>query len=280
MDPKESTTPTDDPNAAVTPPAADPVGTESTKTGDDANNLDPSKSDDTIVADDDKSKETNNDSDKTDDTPASKFDDDLDDWITKRGLKVPETDAEKQALQDLRNDQREFTRDRQAKKDAEELEKAKADAKSEVIDDEEDDELDDDQKRLKAVEERLAAEQTTRLQSEFYTTNKVTPEQHKALLDVMKEKFAAPTTPEGKKRAVELWSSVDALPDLLDLAKARLAKTESSTVAEEAARKEREKIERESNAKSPGRNASNTQTSDKTEDEARLERFKARYNKT
>lgn len=271
----EISTPADD-DAVVTPPAPDAADNGTTPPAGD--NPDASKSDDTtVVTDDDKSKETTT---KTDDTPATQFDDDLDDWITKRGHKVPETEAEKQSFQDLRNEQREFHSERQAKKDADELAKATADAKADVTSDDDDDDLDDEEKRLKKIEDDLASERTTRQQSEFYISNKVTPEQGKAILDVMKEKFAAPSSPEGKKRAFELWSTPEALPDLLDLAKARLAKAASSSVAEDAAKAEREKIERESNAKSPGRNATSTQTSDKTEDEARLERFKARYNKT
>lgn len=272
----ELSTPADDSAEVVTPPAPDAADTKTPESGDDLD-TNASKSDDTVVADDDKSKDTT----KTDDAPASKFDDDLDDWITKRGLKVPETEAEKQSLQELRNDQREFHSERQAKKDADELAKAQADAKSDVTTDEDDEEeLDPLEKRQNELDAKFEAEKTTRLQSEFYTVNKVTPEQHNALLSVMKEKFAAPATPEGKKRAFELWSSVDALPDLLDLANARLAKAGQSTVAEEAAKAEREKIERESQSKSPGRNATHTSTSDKTEDQQRLERFKARYNKT
>lgn len=234
-----------------------------------------------------KSTDTPADGDKTptdpkpEDTPAPKFDDDIDDWITKRGLKVPETEAEKQSLQDLRNEQRDFTRERQAKKDADELAKVTKDAKPvDDSNDDDDDDLDPLEKRQNKIEAELAAERTTRMQSEFYVTNKVTTDQHKAILDIMKEKFAAAPTPEGKKRAAELWTSVDALPDLLDLAKARLAVTASSTVAEDAAKAERERIERESQAKSPGRNATHTSTSEKSEDQARLDRFKARYNKT
>lgn len=280
-----STTPVDDPSKSDAPAesttATDPNTGTDNQPADKGDNLDESsKSTDTSSTDDDKSTDTKT-SDKTDDTPASQFDEDLDDWITKRGLKVPETDAEKQSLQDLRNEQREFTRERQAKKDAEELAKTRKDAAPEESDDE-DDELDPIEKRQNEIERQLAEERTTRMQSEFYTDNKVTPDEHKALIEVMKEKFAAPTTPEGKKRAFELWSSVEALPDLLDLARARVAKTTQSTVAEEAAREEREKIERESNASSPGRSASQHTPSgnkDVNSDAARLERFKARYNK-
>lgn len=271
----ELSTTADDDAAVVTPPAPDATDTKTATTGDD---LDASKSDDkTVVTDDDKSTDTTT---KTDDTPALQFDDDLDDWITKRGHKIPETDAEKKSFQDLRNEQREFHSERQAKKDADELAKATQDAKPADDTDDDDDDRDPVEKRQDKIEAELAAERTTRIQSEFYTSNKVTTEQHKEILTLIKEKVARPTTTEGKKKAAEYWTSTDALPDLLDLAKARVSKASQSTVAEEAARAEREKIERESHAKSPGRNATHTSTSDKTEDQARLERFKARYNKS
>lgn len=267
----EPSIPADD-NAEVVPTPAPDAADNGTDVK--VDNPDASKSDDTVVADDDKSKET-----PADDAPASQLDDDLDDWITKRGAKVPETDEEKKVFQDLRNEQREFHNERQSKKDAEDLAKAQADAKKDVPTTDEDDELDEEDSRLKKIEDELQNERTTRQQSEFYTSSKVTPEEHKALLDIYKEKVNKPETPEGRRRAVELWSSPDALPDLLDLAKARLGSAAQSTVADEAARAERERIARESESKSPSRSATSTQTSDKTEDQARLERFQARYNK-
>lgn len=270
----EPSIPADD-NADAVVPAPDAADNGTVPNED--NNPDASKSDDTVVADDDKSKET---PDNADDAPALQLDDDLDDWITKRGAKVPETDEEKKVFQDLRNEQREFHNERQSKKDAEDLAKAQADAKKDIPKtDDEDEELDEDDARIKKIEDDLASERTTRQQSEFYTSNKVTPEEHKAILDIYKEKVNKPESLEGRKRAVDVWSTPDALPDLLSLAKARLATSAQSTVAEEAARAERERIARESNASSPSRSAKSTQTSDKTEDEARLERFKARYNK-
>lgn len=285
---EKSTTPGNNPQdsditAGDTTAADSKTGTDN-QPGDNANNLDDSsKSTDNSAADDDK-KSTTDTSDKKDDTPASQFDEDLGDWITKRGLPEPTDDAQKQKYQDLRNEQREFTRSQQEKRaadDAKELGKAVNDAKADQDSDDDDDEgLDPLEKRVKQNEDALAEERVTRQQSEFYRSNSVTPEQHKEILSVMKEKFAAPTTPEGKKRAVELWSSPEALPDLLDLAKARLGSAEKATIADEAAQQEREKIARESQAKSPGRSASQHTSSDKTEDEARLERFKARYNKS
>ncbi len=286
MDDK-STTPADNPTnddalaegTTVTDPKAGTDNQPAEKNeGDNTDNTSKS-TDDTKSADD--GKESTDTSDDKEDTPASKLDDDLDDWIIKRGMKVPETDEEKQSFQDLRDDQRNYTREQQAKKDADELSRAVNEAKPEdKPDDDEEDALDPLEIRQNKIEADLAEEKKTRLQSEFYTSNQITPEQSQAILDVMKEKFAAPTTDEGKKRAFGLWSDPEMLPDLLDLAKARLSKATSSTVADEAKREERERIARESNAKSPGRSATDSPTSNKTEDDARLERFKARYNKT
>lgn len=242
--------------------------------GNDANNLDDSsKSTDTDSADDDKKSA---DDKKADDASAStELDSDLEDWIKGRGLTVPETEEGKQALQDLRNEQRDFTRSRQADKAAkdakalgDEITTNKPDSKTD-----DDDDADPLEKRVKANEEAFQQERTTRLQSEFYTTNSVTPEQHKTILEIFKEKVAAPTSQEGKQKAFDLWSSPDALTDLLDLAKARLGKGDDSVVADEAARKERERIARESQATSPGRGAKTSTSGEKTEDQKRLERF-------
>ena len=120
----------------------------------------------------------------------------------------------------------------------------------------------------------LHTERTTRLQSEFYSANNVTEEQAKAILDIYKQKVSLPSTPEGKQRAFDIWSDPSALTDLLDLADARLSKgSDTSTVANEAARKEREKIARESQANSPGRGAKSTISGTKTPEQQRLERF-------
>lgn len=280
MDP--TSTPTGD--GSETPNSQPPVADNGT--GAEANDPNPSKSADTPAADDDKSTPTpdasqgdgGESSGKQDDTPASQFDDDLDDWVDKRGLPKPTTDDERKAYQTQRDEQRDFHAARQAKEGADDLSQAVNDAKDDLKDPEGDDEGDDD--RITALEKAHQEERTLRLQNEFYTTNKVTNEQHKVILDIMKEKFNTPASREGKQRALDMWSSVDALPDLLDLAKARLAVAEQGVVIDEAARQERERIERESNANSPGRHASQVTTNDKTEDDARLERFKARYNKS
>jgi len=275
----DPTTPVDNLNgdADTSTTATDPNGTGQ-GTGADANDSDPSKSTDTSSADGDK-KPTANDSADQVDTPAP-LDADLDDWIEKKGLAKPTTEAEKRAYQDMRNDQREFTRQQQAKKDSSTLADSVTKTKDELKPKEGDEELDPVEKRLADLEADRVAERTTRLQSEFYTTEKVTPEEHKQILEIFKEKVDRQPDNASKLKAVDLWGSPEALPDLLDIARARLAKTsDSSEVAEKAAREERERIARESNAKSPGRNASTTTTADKTETEAQVERFRTRFNK-
>lgn len=278
--PEPSTTATDANDDANTSTTDDTTTTATdNKTADDSNNLDASKSDDTtVVADDDK--KSDDKTTKSDDTLAS-FDNDLDEWATKRGFPKATTDTEKQAYQDQRNQQREFTREQQAKKDADDLSKEVAKAKSGLPQDE-DDELDPLEKRQNAIEAQMKSERETRLQSEFFINEKVSTEEGKMIVAVMSEKFNRPTTEEGKRRALETWSDPDALPDLLDIARSRIAKTvDTSAITEEAARKERERIARESNAKSPNRSATVADNdSNKTQDQERLERFKARYNKS
>lgn len=276
MDPKDPTPAADNPTDVVADAPVDPAaaGDGTGANADDPTN--PSKSTDPSAADGDKKPPVSDDGAAG--TPAT-FDPDLDQWIEKRGLTKPDTDEQKQAYQDLRNGQREFTREQQAKKDADALGKTVTDVTKDLKktdpDDDEDDPL---AKKVADLEAANTAERNVRLQSEFYTTQQVTPEEHKLILDIFKEKVDTQPTDDAKLKAVDLWGSPTMLPDLLDIARARLAKsTDTSDVEDKAAREERERIARESNAKSPGRNASTTTTSDKTEDEARLERFRDRF---
>lgn len=269
--------PSDVPADTTTTTAPEPTDSQTAPTGDTPT---PSKSDDTtVVADDDKSKETPTDK-PTDATPAP-FDDDIDDWAAKKGLPKAENDDQRRAFQAQRDGQREFTRTQQAKKDADnaaDLGAAAKDAKGAVTGDDDDDEEDPLEQRLTAVEKQRDEERTTRLQSEFYITNKVSDAEHQAILTIFKEKTSRPTTDEGKRAAIDLWSDPNALPDLLDLAKARLANsTDTSAVADEAAQAERERIAKESESKSPSRSAQVTSTDSKTAAEQRTEALKARY---
>jgi hypothetical protein len=284
---EKSTTPGDNPTngdgAADATTSTDPQPGTETQPADKGDNLDDSSksTDDTTPADGDTkpADDSKSDEDKLDDTPASQLDEDLDEWIESRKAPKPTTDAERQAYQDLRNEQRDYTREQQAKKDAADLAKTidadKDENTPDADEDEEDDELEKTVKELKADRDQ---ERTTRLQSEFYQSNKVTPDEHKQILDLIKEKVAARPTKESKLAALNLWGSPEMLPDLLDMAKARIAKTaDTSTVADEAAQAERERIAKESNAKSPSRSASTTTTSDKTEEQARQDALRDRY---
>jgi hypothetical protein len=283
MDPNDPTTPADNPaDDPSNGNGADPAGTGD-GTGANANNpTEPSKSDDANAAagGDDKSKPKAGESDADKDTPAP-FDTDLDDWIEKKGLAKPENDEQKRAYQDFRNSQREFTRAQQAKKDSDGLHDAVKGAKDDLKPkdgDDDDDERTDEQKRLDALEADRNNERTMRLQSEFYTENKVSSDEHKTILEVLKEKIDKAPTNAAKLKALDYWGSPEALPDLLDIAKARLAKaTDTSDVADKAAQEERARIARESNAHSPSRSAKNNNPSDKTPEQERTERLKARY---
>lgn len=268
--------PTNSDGAADTTTTTDPQPGTGDGTGDDANNPDPSKSTDDKAADGDNKPADDN---SKDDNPTSPLDDDLDDWIKGRGLAVPTDDKQKQAYQDLRNSQREYTREQQSKKDAadlgSEVNKAKDENKPTATDDDLEDE---DDKRISKLEADTARERTTRLQSEFYTTNGVTNDEHKQIMEIIKEKIAVQPSVEGKQKAIDLWGDPNSLPDLLDIARARLAKaTDDTTVADEAARKEREKIAKESNASSPNRSATSTPPDASAADErtkSLMERYK------
>jgi hypothetical protein len=283
--PEPSTTVVDNPSddAASSTTVTDPATTTDNGTAKTDDNPDASKSDDTtVVTDDDKSKDTKT-TDKTDDAPTStKLDDDLDDWITKRGLKVPETEAEKVALQELRNDQREFTKSRQAdaaskavKELGDEIHKSKP-----ADDSDDDDELDPSEKRIKALEEANKYERETRIQSDFYRENGITADsaEHKAILDIFREETSKGETVDEKKADIDYWSNPKRLPLLLQLAKARINDgVDTNAIAEKAAKEERERIARESESKSPSRSATTTDLSNKTPDQERTERLKARY---
>ena len=275
-----STTEVDNPVSDAPVPGAGvidetPTSTEETQTPTGENLDESEKSTDASADQDNKPDETKDDTET--DTPASKFDDDLDQWIEKRGTPKPTTDEERQALQDIRNEQREFTRAQQAKKEADNLKDVIDDAKPK-IDQDEDEEEDPLEKKVRLLEEQNQLQETTRLQSEFLTTGNdgkpVTEEQFKVIQDIMKEKFARPTTEAGKLTAFYQWSSPDALPDLLELAKARIGSTVDTEAEKEAARQEeRDEIARASQANSASRASKSTVTTDESEDDARLKRF-------
>lgn len=283
-----STTPGDNPSDSTATTTTDPAQTGTDNNGtapQGGDNPDPSKSTDTTPAADGDKKPADTTSSGNGDTPASKLDDDLDDWIDKRGLPKPTDDAQKQKYQDLRNEQREFTRTQQAKKDADnaaslnkEIEDAKKAAKPDSTDDDEDED-DETEKRLKAIEADRDHERNTRLQSEFYVANKVSDAEHQAMLTIIKEKVAGKATPEEKLKAIDYWGSPEALPDLLDIAKARVNKGSADAAAEAAAQEERERIANESHSSGPTRSATKSSSGSQTPEEERHAAQLARYKK-
>lgn len=249
--------------------STDSNATTDTQTAESGDNLDTSTDDDA-----DASGGNTEDADSTTDvTPAPKFDPDLAEWAEKTGRKVPETDEDRALLQEVRDGQREFTRSKQAKDAVKDVNKAVNDAKPDAKDDEYADPL---EKRVADGEARLAESEALRLRSEYVTENNVTLEESQVMAAILKEKVekAAAVSPEKGKAAFDYWSDPANLEDWHSLAKARLASTtDNSQIEAEAARKEREKIARESKANGPARNATQTQTGAKTEDQKRLERF-------
>lgn len=289
------TTPdSDNPNGDATPPASttstDPNGTGQGTGTPDANNPDPSKSTDTPPAADGDKKPTDKpaegDGGKTDDTPAPlTLDTDLDDWAKKRGFPEATSDEQRQAYQQARNEQREFTRSRQAAtqiKDAKDLDAAAKDARDKVNPDKKDDDDSDDpvEQRLNAIEEERHQERELNQKAELYRAESVTTAEHNAIKDILMEKVDKAGTDTEKLKVLDFWGAAAQLPDLLALARAKLASgTDNSADLEKAAQEERERIAKESNASSPGPNAK-TPPSDKSPEQERTERLKARYSNT
>lgn len=245
---------------------------------DDANNDDdqPSKSTDD-KSDSDDSKEDSKDDDAGDkDAPASKFDDDLDEWADKRGYGKLETDLERRLAQDARNNQRDFSRERQAEKSQKDIDKAIKEAQPEHQDNDEDND-DDDPAVKEAREARKMAqeERNLRLRSEFFTSREVTDEESKIMGEILKEKIDK--APDAKKQDVySYWTDPDNLEDWHALARAKAvssSEANNSEIQDKAARKERERIAKEHQANSPARNASKHSPSEKTEAERRLDNF-------
>lgn len=244
------------------------------KQGDDAKGDDdqPSKSTDDKSDDDKKSDDDADDKD----APASKFDDDLDEWAEKRGYGKLETDLERRLAQDARNNQREFSRSRAAEKVRSDIDKAIKDSKPEDSKDgkDEDDYRDPAEIRAERAEKIALEERNLRLRSEYFTENSVSEEESNAMGEILKEKVDK--APDDKKADVyAYWTDPENLADWHALAKARVGDSGADTKAieEEAARKERQRIAKEHQANGPARSASSVSTGTKTEEERRLENF-------
>lgn len=247
--------------------AAEKQADDTSKKGDDDQ---PSKTDDDKSDDDKKS-----DDDAADkDAPASKFDDDLDEWANKRGYGKLETDLERRLAQDARNNQREFTRTKQADKVKSEVDKAIRDTKPDKsTKDDDEEELDPAEKRANEAIALAQEERNLRLRSEFFTENSVSEEQSNAMGEILKEKVDK--APDHKKEEVyDYWTDPENLADWHALAKARTADTaDTSAIEAKAALNERERIAKEHQANGPARSASSVSTGTKTEEERRLDNF-------
>lgn len=196
---------------------------------------------------------TKSDTDENGDGSASQFDSDLDEWAKKTGRPQPTTDRERELYQEIRNGQREYSRQRQ-KETQNSLDKAIKDTKpADDINDDLDD-RDIAEKRQDAFESRLAEFEARAARAEYFSESNVSKQEADMMGEILQEKVA-----KGGKSAFDYWTHPDQLADWHALAKARLAGTQdTSVIAEEAARKERERIAKESHAAGSARSASTT----------------------
>lgn len=220
--------------------------------------------DDTLPSSDDADAATADDKTKADaaadDTPA--FDADLDEWAEKTGRGKPENDRERKLIQDIRNGQRDFSRSKDAKKTANDLDKVVADADSKIDKGTDDDVLGDPlEKDVRTLAANLRDERTTRLRSEYFSENDVNDEQVTVMGEILNEKVDRATTPEAKKAALEYWTDPANIADWHDLALLRIAKNKpdaTSQAAEKARADERERLAKISASSGPNRSAKST----------------------
>jgi len=221
-----------------------------------ADNLEKSDSTDNSGEDDN----SNSNEEEDENSSASKFDDDLDEWAKKTNRAVPTTDSERKLLQEIRDGQREFSREQEAKKATAAVQDAMKDSQpTDNKQDDEDDEGDPLAKKVSELEASNRSERTARLQSEYFSTHPVTPEESKVMGEILKEKVD-----KGGQSAYDYWTNPDNLEDWHTLAKARIGSTTDTTAIEtEAARKERVRIAKEQQANGPARNATSKVTNEK-----------------
>lgn len=241
MDEEKSTTAEDN---QVTDPNATDQQTDDQK----VDNLDDTSKSTEQSGDDDKKSETKG----KDDTPAPKqFDTDLDEWAEKTGRKKPETDQEREDYQTIRDSQREYSRTKQAKDSQKEVNKAIQDAKPAENKQDEDEDEDPGER----AERMITEERNLRLRSEYFSEKSVTTEESKVMGEILKEKLDKAS--ESQKQSVyDYWTDPANLEDWHTLAQAKLnANRDTTVIEEEAARKERERIAKESQANGGSRNA-------------------------
>lgn len=218
-----------------------------------ADNLDTSTSTETSETDD----KSGEGASETKTAPALTIDDDLEDWAEKTGRAKPETDKEKALYQEIRNNQREFSKNQEAKKAQDALKTDTEEAKPDDSEEEFDDPLEE---RMAKLEAERQAERTARLQSEYFSENSVSEDEAKAMGTILKEMVESEDTPEEKKATFDYWTHPKRLAKWHKLAKAELGSgaVDTKAVADKAAQQERERIARESHSNGPTRNASTT----------------------
>lgn len=204
------------------------------------------------------STDDSNDDSGDDNSSAPKFDTDLDEWAEKTKRPTPTTDRERELYQEIRNGQREFSRSKQAKESTSTVDAAIAQAKPADNKTDDDDERDPVEVRQDNLEARLAESEALRVRSEYFTDKSVDKATADEMGKILQEKVERAKTPEAKKQAFDYWTHPDQLDDWHALAKARSVTSDTTVIEEEAARKERARIAKESQAAGTGRNATTT----------------------
>lgn len=194
------------------------------------------------------------------------FDPDLDEWAEKTGRAKPETDNERKAYQEIRNQAREFGKAKQAKESLKEvsdaLDVSDPTPKSDTA------KAGDIETELQSLKSEVKREKTMRARSEYFQDKNVTVEEAKLMGDIIKEVankkdfegFNFLTNPDN----IETWHM---------MAQARLSKVAAVRAAEQAAKVERERFAKESQAGPVNRGAKTISTTEKTEAEKQVERF-------
>lgn len=205
--------------------------------------------DDNLTSDTTEQSESN-DADKTDVTPP-KFDQDLDSWAEKTGRAKPTTDTERALLQEIRNSQRAFSKEQEAKKEAANLQQ-KIDQLLPLQESQEEytDEYD---QRLAQVERNTKLVNDARLRSEYMIANEVDQETGAEMAAVLQEAIDSDNWAR-----FNFYSDSANLADLHSLAKSRLlgSKTvDNSEIEERARQKERERLAQLQQANGPSNNA-------------------------
>lgn len=199
---------------------------------------------------------------KTESAPAPEFDKDLGDWAVKRGYaKEGEqlSERELKIAQDARNNQRQFSKTREAEKQSETIRKALDELvppAPETTETEADpyEEVDPVLAKLNAIEAERAQEKADMARERYLTDEGITDAELSEMMDMLKE-----SKTKGDLESVDYYSK--RTDQWLALAKARLAsKTDHTEVEQRVAQKERERLVNIQKAQGPSMSAQSTAT--------------------